>query len=181
MRTFAHVLLNVIFTVIAHVTLSQEAPAHSKTTFSEEALAQPLFDLDGKSISAAEILRLNQGKMVLLYVWATWCPDCLEGFPALKELQKANPDLHVVYFSLDREEERWKEGIKKFDLRGEHYWFNTEWKNDFNNYIDLNWIPRYLLLDGTGKIAKYYSIKAEDPELQAAINALREQNTSKTK
>lgn len=151
---------------------AQQAPETSKTVFSEQALAQSLFDPDGQEVKAGDILEANKGKKVLLYVWATWCPDCLEGFPQLFELQKNNPDLHVLFFSLDREEQRWIEGIDKFGLKGEHYWFKTAWKNDFTEYIDLNWIPRYLLLDADGKIAKYYSVKADDPELQAAIDIL---------
>lgn len=152
---------------------AQEAPEWSKSEFSKEALAQPLFDVFGNEHLAGDILEGNKGKTVLLYVWATWCPDCLEGFPQLFELQKNNPDLHVLFFSLDREEKRWTDGIEKFGLKGEHYWFKTGWKNDFTEYIDLNWIPRYLLLDSSGKIAKYYSVKADDPELQAAITALK--------
>lgn len=151
---------------------AQQAPESSKTSFSDTALAQTLFDLDGREVRAVDVLTTNKGKKVLLYVWATWCPDCLEGFPQLFELQNNNPDLHVLFFSLDREESRWKEGIEKFGLKGEHYWFNTAWKNDFTEYIDLNWIPRYLLLDADGSIAKYYSVKADDPELQAAIDRL---------
>lgn len=151
---------------------AQQAPESSKTFFSDTALAQTLFDLDGREVRAGDVLTANKGKKVLLYVWATWCPDCLEGFPQLFELQKNNPDLHVLFFSLDREESRWKEGIEKFGLKGEHYWFKTAWKNDFTEYIDLNWIPRYLLLDTGGSIAKYYSVKADDPELQAAIDKL---------
>src|SRR5690606_36361020 len=144
----------------------------SKTGFSEVALAQTLVDLKNNEVTAGAVLAANQGKKVLLYIWATWCPDCLEGFPALFELQKKNPDLHVVFFSLDREEGRWRDGIVKFDLKGSHYWFRTAWKNDFTDDIDLNWIPRYALIDQQGQIAKYYTVKAEDPELQEAIDRL---------
>lgn len=153
--------------------LAQKAPAVSKTEFPETALQQPLFGLDGQQLTAGEILRANKGKTVLLYIWATWCPDCIKGFPELHALQQANPDVHTVYFSLDRKEQDWKNGIKKFNLAGEHYWFKTDWKNDFTNEIDLNWIPRYLIVGPDGHIANYYAIKADDPALQDAIDALR--------
>lgn len=157
----------------AQLTLAQEPPAVSKTEFPETALQQPLFGLDGKGTTAGTVLAANRGKTVLLYIWATWCPDCLKGFPELYTFQKANPDVHVVYFSLDRQEQQWKDGIKKFKLEGEHYWFKTEWKNDFTNAIDLNWIPRYLIIAPDGKIANYYSVKADDPAMQEAVDALR--------
>lgn len=158
---------------LVQLSKGQEAPAVSKTEFPETALQQTLFGLDGQQKTAGEILAANKGKTVLLYIWATWCPDCINGFPELYALQKANPDLHTVYFSLDRQEQQWKNGVQKFHLKGEHYWFKTDWKNGFTNAIDLNWIPRYLIISPDGRIAKYYAIKADDPALQDAIDALR--------
>lgn len=158
---------------LAQLSMGQQAPEVSKSEFPEKALLQTLFGLDGQETTAGEILDANKGKTVLLYIWATWCPDCLKGFPELYALQKANPDVHTVYFSLDRQEQPWKDGIKKFHLEGEHYWFKTDWKNDFTNAIDLNWIPRYLIIGPDGKIANYYAVKADDPALQQAIDALR--------
>lgn len=160
--------------LVAHMALAQQAPAVLKTEFTGAALQQPLFDLDGEQTAAGEILETYRGKTVLLYIWAMWCPDCLKGFPELKAFQAANPDVPVVYFSLDREEQRWKDGIKKFDLKGVHYWFKTDWKNDFTNAIDLNWIPRYLIIGPEGGIAHYYAVKADDPALQEAVDRLAE-------
>lgn len=168
---FIHIFICCVF--FAQFAFGQEAPAVSKTAFSEAALQQPLFTLDGQQTTAGSVLAANNGKTVLLYIWATWCPDCLKGFPELYAFQKANPDVHVVYFSLDREEQRWQDGVRKFKLEGEHYWFKTDWKNDFTTAIDLNWIPRYLIIAPDGKIAKYYAVKANDPALQEAVDALR--------
>ena len=49
-------------------------------------------------------------------------------------------------------------------------------ENNFNNYIDLNWIPRYLVIDQKTKIAKYYAITPDDPEIQITINKLLKNN-----
>ena len=164
-----------IVTFLSTVTLvrGQEAPAVSKTIFADSALAQPLFATDGSQTTVKQVLQANRGKTVLLYVWASWCPDCLKGFPALFELQKANPEVPVLFLSLDREEQRWIDGIAKHQLKGEHYWFKSGWKNAFTNYIDLNWIPRYMVIDPEGNIAKYYAVDAGDPAIQQAIDALK--------
>lgn len=163
----------VLSIVVAHWAWGQQPPAVSKTEFPDSALQQPLFGLDGEQTTAGAVLEANKGKTVLLYIWAMWCPDCLKGFPELQTFQKANPDVAVVYFSLDRQEQQWQDGIRKFKLKGEHYWFKTDWKNDFTNAIDLNWIPRYLIIAPDGQIAKYYAVKADDPALQEAVDALR--------
>ncbi len=158
--------------LVAHVAMAQKTPEVLKTAFTAEARQQPLYAVDGKQTTAGTVLEAYKGQTVLLYIWAMWCPDCLKGFPELKAFQAANPDVPVVYFSLDREEQRWKEGIEKFDLEGAHYWFKTDWKNDFTNAIDLNWIPRYLIINPDGGIAHYYAVKADDPALQQAVDKL---------
>ena len=44
-----------------------------------------------------------QGKVVLLNIWATWCPPCREEMPSLDRLQKAlgGPGFEVVALSID--------------------------------------------------------------------------------
>ena len=163
-----------LFAVLAaQAALGQQVPPVLKTEFTADALQQPLFAPDGKQTTAGAVLGSYKGETVLLYIWAMWCPDCLKGFPALQAFQAANPDVRVVFFSLDRQEQQWKNGIEKFKLEGAHYWFKTEWKNDFTDAIDLNWIPRYLIIDPDGGIAHYYAVKANDPALQQAVDRLR--------
>lgn len=147
--------------------LGQTLPEDEKTEFSPEALAQKIQDTSGNILTVGDVFKKYEGKVILLDIWATWCPDCITGFPDLKKIQKKYPDVVYVFFSLDRigKEDTWKNGIEKYELAGEHYWFNTDWKNDFDNYIDLNWIPRYMLIDQTGKIANYYSVHADDPRM----------------
>lgn len=163
-----------ITALVASITIAngQEAPASAKTVFADSSLAQPLFAPDGRQTTIGQVLDANKGKTVLLYVWATWCPDCIEGLPKLMALQQANPDVHFLFLSLDREEQRWINGITKYQLKGEHYWFKTGWKNAFTNYVDLNWIPRYMVIDPEGGIAHYYAIEANDPAIQQAIDAV---------
>lgn len=165
--------LFVLSLFIVAMVKGQEAPALSKDVFADSALNQPVFALDGKQTTIRKVLNENLGKTVVLYVWATWCPDCLNGFPELYALQKANPDVHFLFLSLDREEKRWSEGVIKYKLEGEHYWFKTGWKNAFTNYIDLNWIPRYMVIDPMGNIAGYYAITADDPAIQQAIDQVK--------
>lgn len=49
-------------------------------------------------------LRQFRGRVVLLYVWATWCPTCRREMPALDKLQAqlGAKDFEVVALSIDR-------------------------------------------------------------------------------
>ncbi|WBV58860.1 thioredoxin family protein [Chryseobacterium daecheongense] len=152
---------------------SQEVPKVLKTSFSKEALQQKLENEEGKSITIQEILNQHKGKVVVIDFWAGWCRDCLKALPKAQELEKNNPNIDFVFLSLERSKEGFDKSLERFDMKDkDNYWFASGWKNDFNNYIDLNWIPRYMVIDQKSAIAKYYAISPEDPEIQATINKL---------
>ena len=154
-------------------TFAQKVPTVLKTTFSKEALAQKIMDKDGKTTTISKILAKHKGKILVLDLWASWCRDCLNAMPKAKELEEKNPNVDFVFLSLDRNFEGWKKGMKKHNMQDkENYWFNEGWKNNFNNYIDLNWIPRYLVINQKSDIAKYYAIVPDDPEIQKTIDEL---------
>ena len=90
-----------------------------------------------------------------------------------KELEDNNKNIDFVFLSLDRSREGFEKSMERFEMKDkENYWFSSGWKNDFNNYIDLNWIPRYMVIDQKSAIAKYYAISPEDPDIQATIDTL---------
>ncbi|ASW76522.1 alkyl hydroperoxide reductase [Chryseobacterium piperi] len=152
---------------------SQEAPKVLKTGFSKEALHQKLEDEDGKSITIQDILNQHKGKVLVIDFWAGWCRDCLKALPKAEELEKNNPNIDFVFLSLERSKEGFDKSLERFNMKDkDNYWFASGWKNDFNNYIDLNWIPRYMVIDQKSAIAKYYAISPEDPEIQSTINQL---------
>ena len=152
---------------------SQEVPKVLKTKFSKEALSQKLQDKSGKEISINEILKQHKGKIVILDFWAGWCKDCLKAFPKAKELEANNPDINFVFLSLERSQDGFLNSLDRFQMTDkENYWFSSGWKNDFNNYVDLNWIPRYIVVDQKSAIAKYYAITPDDPEIQSTIDKL---------
>lgn len=56
--------------------------------------------VDGKTLSLEEL----KGKVVVLNVWATWCPPCVKEMPSLDRLQalRGNDKFEVVTISIDR-------------------------------------------------------------------------------
>ena len=164
-------LIALITGVSMGIVFAQEVPTEMKTEFDETALGQKIQDLEGNPLTVGEVFKKYEGKVVLVDVWASWCSDCIKGLPKLKAVQSQFPEVVYLFLSLDRigKEEAWKNGIEKFGIEGEHYWFNADWKNDFTNYIGLNWIPRYMLIDREGKIAHYYAIHADDAQMMERV------------
>lgn len=166
-------IMVVIMLSIFSFGCAQKAPEVSKTQFSKEALIQKLEDENGKNISVHEILDQHKGKVLVIDFWAGWCRDCLKALPKAEELEKNNPNIDFVFFSLERSKEKFDSSLERFNMKEkENYWFSSGWENNFNKYIDLNWIPRYMVIDQKSGIAKYYAISPEDPEIQATIDRL---------
>lgn len=68
----------------------------------EVGTAAPEFsarDLQGNPVSLSSL----RGEVVLLNIWATWCPPCREEMPSMQRLyQEVGPEgLHVVAVSID--------------------------------------------------------------------------------
>ena len=170
-------ILQLLFVLVSVILFAQKVPEINKVSFSKEALNQKITSLEGKKSSISEVLKKHEGRILIIDFWASWCQDCILALPATKELKEKNPELDFVYFSLDRSHEQWKRGLAKYNIAEmENYWFDEGWKNNFNNYIDLNWVPRFMVIDQTGNIVKYYSIHPSDPEIQKTIDDLTKSN-----
>lgn len=56
-------------------------------------------DLDGKTVTLADY----KGKVVLLNIWATWCPPCVEEMPSMEKLYQElkDKDFAILAVSID--------------------------------------------------------------------------------
>lgn len=130
-----------------------------------------LVSLNGTSTTLSEILEQYQGKKILVDFWASWCRDCVASVPKYKEFRKKTKKQKIIYLllSVDKDNSKWKASIAKFKIKGEHFRFVQGWKNPFSNYVDLDWIPRYLILDEEGKIIQPKSVHIDDDSLIEAL------------
>lgn len=140
------------------------------TQFSEGALNDTFTTLQGDQITFKSILEKHKGKTIVIDIWASWCGDCIKGMPKVKALQKEYTDVAYLFLSLDRGEDKWKRGIKRYGVEGEHYYMQNQKKCDFADFVNISWIPRYMVINKAGEIVVYDVIQADDDKL---IKALR--------
>jgi len=140
------------------------------TRFSEEALNDTFVTLEENSIAFKDILETYKGQTLVIDVWASWCGDCIKGMPKVKALQKENNDAKYIFLSLDRSLEAWKKGIKKYNIEGEHYYMQSGWDGAFGEFLDLDWIPRYMIVDKTGNITLFKAVEADDKRIKQILN-----------
>lgn len=144
-----------------------------KNTFSEVALSEKLLSVDKSQTAFKDILNKYKGKTLVIEVWASWCGDCVKAMPKIKELQANNPNLSYLFISADKTAEKWKTGIEKHQLNGDHYMMNDGMKGVFGKAIDLDWIPRYIIIDKTGKIVLYRAIETDFDKINETLKSLK--------
>jgi thiol-disulfide isomerase/thioredoxin len=161
-----------------NVTFCQDVPAPSYLTtqdFPDSVKSLTMQTETGKQITFGEMLESYKGKKVFIDIWGSWCRDCIVGYPKVEELHKnvGEQDVVFVFLSTDKDEQKWKNAIKKFNIRGDHYLLQGAWVNSLCNYLVLDWVPRYVVLDQRGKVIMPKAIVAEESSIKKALQTQR--------
>lgn len=143
--------------------LSLQVQAQHPTTFSDTALANPCYSLEEEPEQIfGDLLEKYRGKTIVVELWASWCGDCLKGIPKLKALQEsADEETVFLMLSIDKEADKWRKAVAKHDIPGRHYRLEGAWEGDLCNFMKLDWIPRYFVVNPKGEIALFRAITAD--------------------
>lgn len=142
-------------------------------SFKPEAMQQTLQTLQGDPITFEQILGKHKGKTLVVEVWASWCSDCIKAMPDTKALAEKHPDVSFVFLSADKTPEKWREGIGKYELKGEHYWITDGMKGEFGKSIDLDWIPRYIIIGPDQNVVTYRAIEKDFDAMDKTLTQLQ--------
>lgn len=96
----------------------------------------------------------NQGKVIYVDCWATWCGPCKAEMPNSKELMEKmkGKDVAFVFLCLDSQEKIWKENLAKLQVGGLHYNLSQDQSSDIRKAFGISGIPFYILFDKKGII-----------------------------
>ena len=147
----------------AAVTTATVTPATShETTAAEGAscMADPkpanwdfkLKDLDGKEVALASFK--DQGKVVLLNFWATWCGPCKAEIPGFVELQEKYRDkLTIIGYSVDDTAELAKKYASEYKMN--YPVLLGEGREDVQDAYGPIWgIPASFIISKDGKVCR---------------------------
>jgi len=118
-----------------------------------------------------DLLELFKGQNLLIDIWATWCGPCIEEFKYKHHFRPFvdRGDLTVLYISIDKQrwEKKWRENMKYNQLEGYHVRANNVLIKDMWEFLDgkTGAIPRYVLIDKSGKIFIKDSAKPSQKDL----------------
>lgn len=110
----------------------------------------PLFVFASDS-SGPMTLRHFRGRVVLLNVWATWCPTCRRELPTLDRLQKSlgSRDFEVLALSIDRDgSEAIAPFFSEFDIKNLRIYFDR--RGTVLGEYGIAGLPTTLVIDRRG-------------------------------
>jgi thiol-disulfide isomerase/thioredoxin len=120
-------------------------------------------DLDGKTLARKDL----EGRVVVVELWATWCPPCRSSLKWLGELKKTHGDkLAVVALAVESDEPNVKKLAKELGLP---FSFAMATPELVRGLGDVSSVPTLLVFDKEGKAAAAYY--GAPPDLHRAAEA----------
>ncbi|RZK56977.1 MAG: TlpA family protein disulfide reductase [Pedobacter sp.] len=117
-----------------------------------------------------------RGKYVYLDIWATWCAPCRSEIPYLKELETLykKQNIKFVSISVDKQEdyEKWKKFANEEKLGGVQLFADKDFNSDWVKAFKIDGIPRFIIIDPTGKVVDPDAFRPSSPELKFKLDKL---------
>jgi thiol-disulfide isomerase/thioredoxin len=117
-----------------------------------------------------------KGKYVYIDVWATWCGPCRAEIPSLKALEESMHGKNVEFVSIsvdvEKDHEKWKTFVTDKALGGTQLYADNNWNSDFIKAFGINSIPRFILIDPTGKVVDADASRPSNPKLKEQLEGL---------
>src|SRR5262245_45010829 len=130
-------------------------------------------DLEGKKVKLSD----HKDKVVVLDIWATWCPPCRAMIPHERDIVKKFKDkpFALISVSADDDKETVQAFIKKEPMPWVHWWAGDSGiVKDWN----VRFFPTIYVIDAKGVI-RYKNLR--DNDLEEAVSVLVAEATAKKK
>ena len=126
---------------------------------------------EGEYISLSDFA--EKGKYVFVDFWASWCGPCRDEMPNVVNAYNKykNKDFEIVGVSLDKDHDKWIQGIKDLNMAWPQMSDLKLWESSVVELYAIQSIPHTVLLDKEGKIiAKNLRGEMLDAKLAELLN-----------
>lgn len=130
----------------------------------------PITVLDNKNKTIRPLLLRN--KYTFIDFWASWCGPCRAEIPKSLALKKEiGKNIDFVYLSMDAKPEQWVKASTELELLSQSYSYllveNT--KKQLVEQLQIQFIPRYMIVDQNGIIIESYARRPSDLLLKSQL------------
>lgn len=116
-----------------------------------------------------------KGKVVVIDIWNTWCSPCRYAMDAMEPMKTGileSDDIVWIYLADDSSPiTDYAKLIGKYN--GIHYRLTSDQHKDLYDYLDLDGIPYYILVDRNGSISKHPDFRNHDLMVRVLLDNVR--------
>ena len=131
-------------------------------------LATPMLDLEEKTTTWREVLKINESRLLYFYIVKENCPICKEGVQKVKAMQKKHPEVLVYFLSIDPTEAIWLRTIAAYGLAGSGKQLRIEPQSLLARLLAEPDLPRGVLFNADGFLESLYMNDPTSPDFEAA-------------
>lgn len=141
---------------------TKKSEADIESIFSTEVYAK-----DKSTVNLRDELAKN--KINYIDFWSSWCGPCIAEIPKTQKLKDKVDKVGFIYLSVDRDIEKWIGADHKLQLPSSSF---CEINSALSKQLDIARIPRYMVLDSSGKILVDNAPWPSDPSTEELLNKL---------
>jgi len=142
-------------------------------------IGAPMPDLTSKNLEDKDVKLTDlRGKVVVLDIWATWCPPCKAMIPHERDMVKKlkGKPFTLVSISFDAKKETLTKFLESTEMPWTHWWEGQGGKID--QELNVRSFPTIYILDGKGVI-RYKNLRGK--QMEDAVEVLLRETEDRTK
>jgi thiol-disulfide isomerase/thioredoxin len=129
------------------LVFGQQTPARAHLNVGQQLPAVSFSDLLGNRISVAP----QKGRVLVLNVFATWCPDCNHEAPALSQVSARYAHQPVDFIGIDQDE--YPAAVLQFArVYGWNFPIYIDHEHQTQRLLGVHFIPATFVMDDHGKV-----------------------------
>jgi thiol-disulfide isomerase/thioredoxin len=118
------------------------------------------------------MLKKYEGKIVYLDIWSLGCAPCIENMPKSKKIKAnlQNRPIEFVYITTDiMFSNVWDKVYDVTLIKENHYRFAKGFDARMLKYLEINWVPNYMLFNKNGDLLSYTAVRPDDPNCEKEL------------
>lgn len=138
----------------------------------EEFNLTRLEDDKGNSLTFADMINKHKGKVIFLDIWSLSCGPCRANMPKSNALKKKlkNYPIEFVYITEDQKtDDLWKQVYEVSLTKENHYRFVKGRNARLLKYMNIDWVPDYMIIDKDGSLINFNAMQPANPGLEKEL------------